>query len=138
MKILLGMARAFLSAVFLLSGGLKLLDPGQFLLDVQSFNAVPYGVAYFVAMFLPVLEILCALALWYRRLAFGAGLLLIALLIGFIGLMVTAELRGLNLHCGCFGDWLIFPDAYMHIGFNCILLGLLLLDLIYRPEKARS
>jgi len=138
MKLLLAMARAFLSAVFLLSGGLKLLAPGQFLLDVQSFDVVPYGVAYFVALFLPVLEILCALALWPRCLARGAGWLLIGLLLGFSGLILYEELEGLNLHCGCFGDWLIFPDAYMHIGFNCILLGLLLLDLIYRPEKARS
>lgn len=138
MKLLSAMARAFLSAVFLLSGLLKLLEPGQFLLDVQSFNVVPYGVAYFVALFLPVLEVLCALALWQRRLACGAGLIQAGLLLGFIGLILYGALAGLNLHCGCFGDWLIFPDAYMHIGFNCILLGLLAIDLIYRPEESCS
>lgn len=113
--------RLFAGGVYLVSGTLKLADPSRFFLDVLSFNAVPYGMAYGVAMALPWLEVLGALALltgWGKR---GAVALLLPLTLGFIGLLVWAESQGHALDCGCFGQWLVFPNLAAHLAFNGVL-----------------
>ncbi len=111
--------------VFTLSGFLKILEPGQFLFDVQAFEAVPYPIAYGVALFLPWLEVFAGLNLialkWIPHK--GASVILALMTAAFIVLITWADVRGLDLDCGCFGDWLVFPNTLAHIGFNCLLLA---------------
>ena len=56
-----------------------------------------------LALYLPSLEIICGLALIFRRLYSGALVLLLALLIVFIGASFAAKARGIDITCGCFG-----------------------------------
>jgi hypothetical protein len=115
------LARLLLTVVFMLSGVLKVQAPDRFLLDVQAFHLVPLWLAYGIALGLPWLEIFAALGLWWKGLARGAASLLGALAIGFIVFLVVAEARGLELDCGCFGDWLVFPNLATHLLFNATL-----------------
>jgi|TARA_B110000438_G_scaffold197676_1_gene189184 uncharacterized membrane protein len=110
--------RFFLSFFFILSGIVKLLDPGRFYLDVKAFELLPLNVAYGVALFLPVFELVAAAALWIPRLRRGAAALLGLSILSFMGALLMSHFRGLNLDCGCFGDWLIFPSLSAHIAFN--------------------
>lgn len=116
--------RLFVSAVFLVSGGLKLVDPGRFLLDVLSFQLLPYALAYAAALALPWLEVFAGLALWRPSLERGAALLLGLATLGFLVGLASAHLRGLDLDCGCFGEWLVFPNLGVHVVFNlCLVAG---------------
>jgi uncharacterized membrane protein YphA (DoxX/SURF4 family) len=115
--------RLFVTAVFVVSGALKLQDPSRFLLDVQSFELLPYWAAYATALALPWLELLCAVALWRPSLARAGAFLLGLATAGFIAGLGLATARGLELDCGCFGDWLVFPNLGVHVAFNIALLA---------------
>jgi len=121
MAVITGGLRFIVGAVFLLSGALKVLDPGRFLIDVLAFEAVPYPVAYLTALGLPWLEILCALALWSGIALRGAALWLLLLSMSFIFLLARSAYAGMDLECGCFGDWLVFPHLGYHLAFNALL-----------------
>lgn len=116
--------RLLLSATFVLSGAIKLRAPDRFLLDVEAFALVPAWFAFATALVLPWIEVLAGVALWWPRLRRGAALLLLGATASFIAALVLAEWRGLELDCGCFGDWLVFPNLAVHLGFNlCLLFG---------------
>lgn len=119
-----GGVRGLVSLVFLVSGGLKLQDPSRFLLDVQSFELLPYTLAYAVALALPWLEVFGAVALWRQSLARSAALLLGLATLGFIAALGLATAKGIALDCGCFGDWLVFPNLGAHVAFNLALAGM--------------
>ncbi len=127
--------RLAVSAVFLVSGLLKVIDPARFLIDVRSFELLPYSLAWAVALVLPWLEIFAALGLWLRRLASGSALLLGLATISFLLAIALATARGLDLDCGCFGDWLVFPNTATHFAFNAILLCGCLILLKNAQEK---
>lgn len=127
------LVRLLVSAVFLISGGLKLVDPGRFLLDVRSFELLPYSLAYATALALPWLEILAALGLWWRGLASGSAFLLAVATMSFLAAIALATLGGVSLDCGCFGDWLVFPNIATHVAFNSGLLAGCLVLLRFSP-----
>lgn len=130
--------RAAVSLVFLVSGFLKLLDPGRFLLDVQAFELLPYSLAFGAALALPWLEILAAVGLWWRRLGTGSPLLLGLATLGFIGALGIANARGLERDCGCFGEWLVFPNMAAHVAFNCGLVAACLVLLRFPAGDRRE
>ncbi|KAF0094079.1 MAG: DoxX family protein [Puniceicoccaceae bacterium 5H] len=114
--------RLFAALVFIASGALKLLDPGRFMLDVLAFQLFPYDMAYVVALTLPWVEVLGGLALLTGLGKRGAVLVLTLLTAGFITLLLVANAHGIVTDCGCFGDWLVFPNMATHIAFNCGLI----------------
>lgn len=129
--------RIWLSGVFLLSGLLKALAPDRFLLDLKSFEMLPHQAAYATALVLPWLEIVAAIGLWWRPLARGSALILLLLALAFILALGGAAIRGLDLECGCFGDWFLFPNLWMHLLFNAslVLAAILLLRRRARPRQ---
>jgi uncharacterized membrane protein YphA (DoxX/SURF4 family) len=111
-------ARWLLAATYGLSGLLKLLDPGRFLLDLQAFGFVPYVIAYPTAAVLPWLELLVAAALVCGRMVAGAAAWVASLSLAFALFIGLAMLSGSDAACGCFGDWLVFPNHTSHLLFN--------------------
>ena len=110
-----------LTFTFVFSGIVKVLAPDRFLLDIQAFQMLPGWIAYAVALGLPWLELVAAAGLWWKGLARGSALLLGSMAIAFIAMLLLAELRGLDLECGCFGDWIVFPNLASHLAFNTVL-----------------
>ncbi|MDX2111165.1 MAG: MauE/DoxX family redox-associated membrane protein [Verrucomicrobiota bacterium] len=108
-----------LAAIFAVSGGLKLADPGKFLFDVQAFKLLPYPLAFATALWLPWFEVICAFGLLIPCLRRGAALSLALACVAFIIVLALAHFRGIHLDCGCFGKWLVFPSLGFHIAFNC-------------------
>ncbi len=90
--------------VFIYAGGLKGIDPVKFASDIQNFHILPWPLGIRLAFYLPWLEILCGLALITGYLRKGAVGLLALLMLVFIAATVAAQMRGLNLDCGCFGQ----------------------------------
>lgn len=81
----------------------RVLDPMEFARDIDNYKILPWWLSVRLALYLPWLEIICGLALVFRRLYSGALALLLALLVVFIGASFAAKARGIDITCGCFG-----------------------------------
>ena len=92
-----------IGALFVYAGALKAWDPVRFAGDIENYHVLPWAVNVRLAFFLPWLEIICGLALIFRRLYSGALALVLALLLIFIGASIAAKARGIDISCGCFG-----------------------------------
>ncbi|MEY2564499.1 MAG: hypothetical protein QOH88_2692 [Verrucomicrobiota bacterium] len=92
-----------IGALFIYAGVLKAWDPVRFAGDIENYHILPWAVNVRLAFYLPWLEILCGLALIFRRLYSGALALVLALMLVFIGATIAAKVRGLDISCGCFG-----------------------------------
>jgi hypothetical protein len=82
---------------------LRFLDPMDFARDIDNYKILPWAISVRLAFYLPWLEMICGLALIFRRLYSGALALLLALLLVFIGASIAAKARGIDIRCGCFG-----------------------------------
>ena len=110
--IVLWLLRLALSGLFIYAGVLKIRDPHLFAESIAAFRLLPPALVSPAALTLPTLEILAGtLALgsgWPRRI--GAFSLLVMLAV-FLVALVSAQARGLNIDCGCFGAHKIDPLA---------------------------
>ncbi len=93
-----------LGALFVIAGALKVPDPAAFLQSIDGYRMLPGWTAALAAVYLPWLEIVCGLALGFRKFYSGALALLIGLTGVFIVALSSAWLRGLDIDCGCFGS----------------------------------
>jgi hypothetical protein len=111
MKFALRIVGLLVGAVFIFAGLTKIvdfqpfrvLDPMDFARDIDNYKILPWWMSVQLALYLPWLEIICGLALVFRRLYSGALALLLALLVVFIGASFAAKARGIDITCGCFG-----------------------------------
>lgn len=95
--------RWILAAVFLAAALPKIAQPGEFALSVFRYQIVPHGAVNAVAVFLPWLELVCALALIAApSLRRGALALLLGMLAVFTAAIAFNLYRGIDIACGCF------------------------------------
>jgi uncharacterized membrane protein YphA (DoxX/SURF4 family) len=118
MRLLTWAARVVLAAVFLWAASGKLADPQAFARSLWNYHLVPESLLPLVAVLLPVVEALAAVALFVPPLQRGSSLLLLSLLVLFTAALVSAMARGLDIDCGCFGEgsstvgpWLLVRNA---------------------------
>jgi len=116
-------ARVFAGAVFVYAGGIKAIDPAQFFTTIQNYHLIHPLVAAAVAFYLPWLEVCCGAALIFRRLYLGAITTAMLMTATFMVVLASAQLRGLNVACGCFGA--ASPSASKELIIGIALLGCL-------------
>lgn len=94
------LVRVVLGAVFIWSGSAKLVSPGAFADVISRYGLAPEALVPFLAIGLPVLELLA-----------GGGLILdvkgsLAVIAGLLGMFIFVLwfgiLKGLDIDCGCF------------------------------------
>lgn len=122
MRWIIDIVRAVLSLALLAAGTQKLFDPALFAQQVHDFRLTPWWMSAAIATWLPWLEILTALGVWIKRVAGGAWLLYLTMLLGFIAALTTALARGLDVDCGCFGGVGGGSDLWFGISRNLLLL----------------
>jgi uncharacterized membrane protein YphA (DoxX/SURF4 family) len=97
------LARLGLAAVWLVSGGMKVADPGQFYAAVQAYQLFGPGLTGLLAAVVPFVEValgvLLVAGLGIRPVAVLSALLLVAYIAG----VAQSWARGLSIDCGCFG-----------------------------------
>lgn len=93
--------RVGFGAIFVWSGGAKLLDPQRFAVIIEAFGLIPEAMVFPAAIGLAGLEITAGLGLMFHR-AWGLGLVT-GLLILFIAVLSYGLWLGLDVDCGCFG-----------------------------------
>ena len=89
--------------LFAFAGLAKVGDPASFAAQVHNFRLVPVALENLVAMTLPWVEIVTALALVLGLRARAAAWLATASMAAFTVAVVLALVRGLDIECGCFG-----------------------------------
>ena len=95
--------RVVLAVVFALAGAAKLFDRPGTRRSLSEFG-VPGSVVPIAAVLLPLLELATAVALIPPGSARWGGLAALVLLLGFMGGIVNANLRGRAPDCHCFGQ----------------------------------
>src|SRR5436190_9038663 len=111
MKFVLCIVSLLVGALFVFAGVSKIvdfqpfqfLDPMAFARDIDNYKMLPWTISVGLALYLPWLEVICGLALIFRRWYSGALAILFALLLVFIGASIVAKTRGIDVSCGCFG-----------------------------------
>ena len=89
--------------VFAAAALTKLGDLGRFAQDVHNFRLVPVAAENVVAMTLPWVELVAALALLLGVRARAGAVVATGLLVLFTVAVGLAIARGLDIQCGCFG-----------------------------------
>jgi uncharacterized membrane protein YphA (DoxX/SURF4 family) len=108
-----------LSGLFLYAGVIKILNVQRLYQDIQSYRMLPDVVAWWMAHYLPWLEILAALVLLWPKLRVSAAVIIGGLILVFMAALLSAWVRGLDVSCGCFGSggdinrygWWLLRDA---------------------------
>ncbi len=137
--------RLALAALFLYAGAIKIWDwktgasatPG-FFEDVMNFQLTSWDISMAIAVYLPWLEVITALALLPRRFRLGALSILAVLSVVFLGALTSAWHRGLDISCGCFGRETIATDFPVVITRDLLLLAAIAFALWAEAQRARS
>ncbi len=146
-KVILLALRVALAWIFLKAGVLKIWDfahwrsaTPDFALAIQNYQIVPWpDVTMLLAVYLPWLEVIAALALFTRRLRLGAITLFSGLTLVFLGGGGSAGHRGLDIACGCFGKEEVSTDFPAVIARDlCILAGLAVLFVMEWRRLSRA
>ncbi len=139
LRLLEWICRYALALVFLWAAVEKGKDPYAFAASIYAYRVVPPGVATVMAIAMPAVEILAALALMTGFLWRGSALVLGGLLLAFSVALFQAILRGIDISCGCFGKdsspvsfWLIARNALL------VLAALFALRMDHRRASARQ
>ena len=112
-----------IGGIFLYAGISKALDPVQFANDIENFHIVPWTVGVRLAFYLPWLEIICGAALILRRFYVGALTIFLVLTLVFMGAIISARARGLDIKCGCFGHAMDNLGFVSHLALNLAILA---------------
>jgi putative oxidoreductase len=96
-------AQLGIAVVFLAAALGKIGDAGAFARQIHHFRLLPLGLENTLAITLPWIELVAALALLLRFRP-RAGAVITAGLMGlFVFVVAAAVARGLDIECGCFG-----------------------------------
>lgn len=113
----------------------KIVDLSAFALQVHNFRLLPIALESLVAMLLPWVELVAAMALVLgvrrRAGAFVAAVLLAVFTLG----VASAMARGLDFECGCFGKANATRVGWGKLGEN---VGMLVLAWIAALRPARA
>ncbi|HZZ83501.1 MAG TPA: MauE/DoxX family redox-associated membrane protein [Anaeromyxobacteraceae bacterium] len=100
---LLGLVRAALGAVFLYAAATKLPDLAAFATDLANYRMLPAALVPAAAATVVGIELVVGALLVAGLAARAAALVTAGLLALFVAGLSQALLRGIDLHCGCFG-----------------------------------
>jgi uncharacterized membrane protein YphA (DoxX/SURF4 family) len=134
-------ARLVLGGVFLVAGGLKVVDPQSSVAAVRAYRLLPDSVATLVGWGLPFAEVALGLLLLAGVATRVVAAITAMLLIVFIAAVVSAAVRGLSIDCGCFGGGGDVAPGQTAYGIEIVRdVGLLLLAawLMWQPRSRFS
>ena len=135
--------RLLLGLVFVYASYDKILHPQAFALAVFNYLIVPDMAVNLIALILPWLELLLGLCLVFGVWLPGATIVGNGLLVFFLGALVFNQVRGLDIHCGCFSTEVQEGAAGLgtvlrDLGFLAMSLYLLFFIFLYQPRRRRS
>ena len=138
--------RVVVAGVFVVAGVMKIWDfkharsaTPDFTIAIQHFRLLPSpDLAVLLAVYLPWLEVVAALALFVRRVALGATAAMLGMSVMFLAAIGSAWWRGLDIACGCFGRDEISTDFRTLILRDLALLAAVSVLFIHEWRRART
>jgi hypothetical protein len=110
-----------MSSILFIFGGLKLFDLQKFSTIFSKYNLISKKIPYY-SYFYPFIEIILALALFYRyKIDIIYSLIIILMLISLVSVSISLY-RCQELRCGCLGSFFHIPLSYVTISENVIML----------------
>jgi uncharacterized membrane protein YphA (DoxX/SURF4 family) len=94
--------RLIVGGVFIYASLDKLIHPVAFAEVIYYYRIVPFPLLHLSAHLLPVLELVCGVALVLGIKQRGAALLAGTLTVIFMAAITSALIRNLDISCGCF------------------------------------
>jgi len=132
--------RFYMGTLFLYASMTKFPFPAEFAETLAAYQIVPYWALNFVAVYLPAVEMTCALFLIIGLSTRAASTIIILLLISFsIGQTVNL-IRGIPIDCGCFrnaGDQITWWNILKALGWVLLTLQIFFFDGIFRLKPDR-
>ena len=123
--------RLVVGGIFIYASMDKLLHPAAFAEVIHHYRIVPFSLLHLSAHLLPVVELVCGVALilgiWQR----GAALLAGTLTVIFMAAITSALIRNLDISCGCFNT-----DGGHSVGLDLLWRDGILLALCLPPLLA--
>jgi len=117
------LVRLALGAIFVYAAWVKLREPWQlFALAIDSYRILPLWAVEWAARTLPWFELLIGVALIVGRGLRVTATVTSLILLVFIGALLRAKLKGMEISCGCFGNsepltwWTLARDSSMLVG----------------------
>jgi putative oxidoreductase len=138
MKLALRIIAIVIGGLFIYAGIVKILDPVAFARDIDNYKMLPWKAGVALALYLPWLEVLCALGLIARVLYRGSVCIVTSLMTVFITASIVAKVRGLDVSCGCFGHASQYLNFSWHLALDFALLAGLVLLLIADRMSGRT
>ncbi len=138
---LVAVCRLLLAGLFLWACSLKIADPEAFALSVSRYHILPGVLVNLVAIVLPWVEALSAVALLlpFRSLRSGGALLIAGMLAVFSLAIAWSLLHGQHASCGCFSMRAdAAPSNALNLLRNAALLAAALLVFFDALFPARS
>jgi putative oxidoreductase len=127
--------RLVVGGVFIGAGALKAADPLGFAQTIKNYQTFPHDFVFVIAIVLPWVEVLSGAGLIAGVLKKSSAFIAAVLLAGFIALVGSALLRGIDTACGCFGSLSRRADLGLML-MDAVLLSMALnLFLAGRPDK---
>ena len=120
-RYLLLVFRLVVGGVFIWAGLVKIFDPLGFAHAIANYRVFPHWMSFMLALVLPWMEIICGAFLVLGLFRRSSSLLLSLFLVGFLVLIVSTMIRGINIDCGCFGQLSQRVD-YKLLSTDCVLL----------------
>lgn len=144
-KITVLLLRLIVAGVFLYAGVMKIWDfrHGQsatpdFTVAIQHFELLPNpDLAVLLAVYLPWLEVTAALTLFVKRLALGAATAITGMTLVFLGAILSAWARGLDISCGCFGKEAVATNYPSLVIRDVLLLAAALALVLWEARRER-
>lgn len=113
---LVRLCQIVIGVIFAWAALAKIGDAQAFATQLHNFRIVPVAFENVVAVTLPWIELVAAMALVLNIRARSGALLVCVMLAAFTMAIIVALLRGLDIECGCFGT----ADA-SRVGFVKVL-----------------
>jgi uncharacterized membrane protein YphA (DoxX/SURF4 family) len=144
-KITVLLLRLIVAGVFLYAGVMKIWDfrHGQsatpdFTVAIQHFELLPNpDLAVLLAVYLPWLEVTAAVSLFVKRLALGAATAITGMTVIFLGAILSAWARGLEISCGCFGKEAVATNYPSLVIRDVLLLVAALALVVWEARRER-
>ncbi|MFP4369223.1 MAG: MauE/DoxX family redox-associated membrane protein [Candidatus Kapaibacterium sp.] len=97
-------ARLILGFMFIIVGIAKIHEPAVFAEEIGNYRILPEFMLNFIALLLPWLELLSGLFIIAGVRIRANTIITGALLIVFIIAVASADIRGLDINCGCYSN----------------------------------
>jgi hypothetical protein len=101
--VLASLCRLGLGGLFVYSAYAKINDPGIFADAVMRYRILPKFLVGLFSLTIPMLELLAGAGLVFTKWSRESALVVVVMLAMFIVALFQAQVRGLDIACGCFG-----------------------------------